>query len=118
MITTFEALAEPTRRRILVLLRDQPRLVGDLAQLLGITQPNVSKHLRVLRDVGLVQVRQDENEGRRHWYELRAEPLAEIDDWLQPFRQHMQTRYDRLESVLNELEQEENSHDQQDESPR
>jgi DNA-binding transcriptional ArsR family regulator len=118
MTSTFEVLAEPTRRRILVLLREQPRLVGDLVSLLGITQPNVSKHLRVLREAGLVNVRQDETEGRRHWYELRAEPLAEVDAWLQPFRHHMEASYDRLESVLNELEQEENAHDQQNDTAR
>jgi DNA-binding transcriptional ArsR family regulator len=104
MMTTFEALADPTRRRILDLLREKPRLVGELTNLLGITQPGVSKHLRVLREVGLVSVRQ---EAQRHWYELRPEPLAEVDAWLEPYRQFMEARYDRLEGLLHELQEEE-----------
>lgn len=109
MMTTFEALAEPTRRQILDLLRVEPRLVGDLAELLKITQPNVSKHLRVLRDVGLVRVRQD---AQRHWYELNPEPLAEIEAWLAPYRQFIEARFDRLETLLDELQAEEKNHDQ------
>jgi len=108
MMTTFEALAEPTRRRILDLLLEQPRLVGELADLLKISQPGVSKHLRVLREAGLVRVRQD---AQRHWYELRPEPLAEVDTWLEPYRQLMEVRYDRLESLLNELQEEEKKDD-------
>ncbi|MDT7585455.1 MAG: hypothetical protein QOE32_3005, partial [Pseudonocardiales bacterium] len=68
MSTTFEVLAEPTRRRILDLLRGRPRLVGELTEELGLTQPGTSKHLRVLREAGLVQVRP---EAQRRWYELR-----------------------------------------------
>jgi DNA-binding transcriptional ArsR family regulator len=101
MPSTFEALAEPTRRRILDLLLVQPRLVGELADLLKISQPGVSKHLRVLREVGLVHVRQ---EAQRHWYELRLEPLAEVDAWLEPYRKLMEERFDRLESLLDELQ--------------
>jgi DNA-binding transcriptional ArsR family regulator len=82
-MTTFQALAEPIRRRILDLLRQQPRLVGELAELLNLSQPNVSKHLQVPREVGLVRVRQD---AQRHWYELNPEPLAEMDAWLTPYR--------------------------------
>src|SRR5262245_48353774 len=104
MMTTFEALADPTRRRILDLLRERPRLVGELADLIEISQPGVSKHLRVLREVGLVNVRQD---AQRHWYELRPEPLAEVDAWLEPYRQLMEARYDRLEGLLHELQEEE-----------
>lgn len=99
-MSLFEALAEPLRRQILDLVRDQPRLVGELATLLNITQPNVSKHLRVLRDVGLVNVRQ---EAQRHWYELNPAPLSEIEDWLAPYRRYMEARYDRLEELLNDL---------------
>jgi DNA-binding transcriptional ArsR family regulator len=104
MITTFEALADPTRRHILDLLREQPRLVGDLAKLLKISQPGISKQLRVLREVGLVRMRQD---AQRHWYELRPEPLAEVDSWLEPYRQFMEARFDRLESLLDELQDKE-----------
>jgi DNA-binding transcriptional ArsR family regulator len=109
MMTIYEALAEPMRRRILDLLREQPRLVGDLVDLLEISQPNVSKHLRVLREVGLVHVRQD---AQRHWYEVRVEPLLEIDAWLAPYRQFMEARYDRLENLLDELQDKENKHDE------
>src|SRR6478736_5412550 len=99
MTTTFEALADPTRRRILDLLREKPRLVGELTDLLEISQPLVSKHLRVLREVGLVRVRQD---AQRHWYELSVEPLAEVDVWLSSFRHLWEDRFDRLDDVLNE----------------
>lgn len=107
MMTIFEALGDPTRRRILDLLRERARLVGDLAELLAITQPNVSKHLRVLRDVGLVRVRQD---AQWRWYELNPEPLAEITAWLEPYRQLMEARYDRLDTLLDELQEEEKKH--------
>jgi DNA-binding transcriptional ArsR family regulator len=107
MMTTFEALAEPTRRHILDLLLVQPRLVGELSDLLKISQPGVSKHLRVLREVGLVHVRQ---EAQRHWYELRPEPLAEVNDWLEPYRRVMEERFDRLEGLLDELQDEEKKH--------
>lgn len=111
MITIFEALADPTRRRILDLLREQPRLVGELTAILQISQPGVSKQLRLLREVGLVSVRQD---AQRHWYELRPEPLAEIDAWLNPYRQFAEARYDRLESLLDDLQEKENDHEQDD----
>jgi DNA-binding transcriptional ArsR family regulator len=109
MITIFEALADPTRRRILDLLREQPRLVGELTELLQISQPGVSKQLRLLREVGLVTVRQD---AQRHWYELRPEPLAEIDAWLNPYRQYAEERYDRLENLLDDLQEKENDDEQ------
>lgn len=99
MMTTFDALAEPMRRRILDLLREQPRLVGELVTLLAVSQPGISKHLRVLREVGLVSVRQD---AQRRWYELRPEPLAEVDSWLEPYRQLWRERLDALERHLNE----------------
>ncbi len=102
MMTTFEALADPTRRRILDLLRERSHLVGELVDLLEISQPLVSKHLRVLREVGLVRVRQD---AQRHWYELRTEPLAEIDAWLEPYRQLWEGRFDRLDNLLDELQE-------------
>jgi DNA-binding transcriptional ArsR family regulator len=108
MMTIYEALAEPTRRRILDLLREQPRLVGELAELLAISQPGVSKHLKVLRDVGVVRVRQD---AQRHWYELRPEPLQEIDAWLGTYRHLWNTRLDRLDEYLQEMKQKEESDD-------
>ncbi len=94
----FEVLAEPTRRRILDLLRERPRRVGELTDELRLTQPGTSKHLRVLRDAGLVRVRQD---GQRRWYELRSEPLVEIDTWLTPYRWLWQDRLDALERHLD-----------------
>jgi DNA-binding transcriptional ArsR family regulator len=109
MVTTFQALADPTRRRILDLLREKPRLVGELADLLGISQPGVSKQLRVLREVGLVQVRQD---AQRRWYELRLEPLMELDMWLESYRQLWDARFERLDTYLSELQKNEEDHDE------
>src|SRR4029453_5665502 len=109
MMTTFEALVDPTRRHILDLLREQPRLVGELVDLLKASHPLVSKHLRVLREAGLVRVRQD---AQRRWYELRPEPLAEVDAWLEPYRQLMEERFDRLDNLLDELQAKENKDDE------
>ncbi len=108
MMTIYEALAEPMRRHILDLLREQPRLVGELAELLEISQPGVSKHLRVLREVGLVRVRQD---AQRHWYELRPEPLAEVDSWLAAYRHLWNARLDRLDDYLHDLQAKEENED-------
>jgi DNA-binding transcriptional ArsR family regulator len=95
----FDVIAEPARRQILDLLREKPRLVGDLVDRLGISQPGTSKHLRVLREAGLVRVRP---EAQRRWYELRPEPLAEVDAWLEPYRQMWKERLDALERHLDE----------------
>jgi DNA-binding transcriptional ArsR family regulator len=109
MMTIYEVLAEPTRRRILDLLREQPRLVGELAELLKISQPGISKQLRVLREAGLVRVRQD---AQRHWYELTPEPLNEVDTWLEPYRQQMEARFQQLENLLQELQNKEEQDDE------
>jgi DNA-binding transcriptional ArsR family regulator len=95
---TFSVLAEPARRRVLDLLLDGPRPVGELAAQLGLSQPGTSKHLRVLREAGLVRVRQD---GQRRWYELHPEPLAEIDRWLAPYRKFWAGHLDALERYLD-----------------
>jgi DNA-binding transcriptional ArsR family regulator len=100
-MTTFELVAEPTRRRILDILRDGERSVGELVDRLTLSQPGVSKHLRVLRDAGLVDVRQD---AQRRLYGLRAEPLAEIDVWLEPYRRFWAGRLDELERHLDREE--------------
>jgi DNA-binding transcriptional ArsR family regulator len=100
MTTTFEVVAEPTRRRILDLLRERSRPVGELVELSGISQPLVSKHLRVLRDAGLVRVRQD---AQRRWYELRPEPLLEVDAWLEPYRRLWADSLDALERHLDAM---------------
>ncbi|HEY1279533.1 MAG TPA: metalloregulator ArsR/SmtB family transcription factor [Acidimicrobiales bacterium] len=100
MSVTFDVVAEPTRRRILDLLRDGDRPVGDLVHALGISQPGVSKHLRVLRDAGLVRVRQ---QAQQRWYRLDAAPLAEIDAWLAPYRRFWSERLDALERHLDSM---------------
>src|SRR5215218_2906101 len=94
---TFDAIAEPARRQILELLRQRERPVGELVQRLKLSQPGVSKRLRVLRAAGLVRVRPD---GQRRWYGLRAEPLAELDAWLTPYRESWGGRLDALERHL------------------
>jgi DNA-binding transcriptional ArsR family regulator len=104
MATTFEVLAEPTRRRILDLLCEQPRPVGELVDLLGVSQPGVSKHLRVLREGGLVHARR---EAQRRVYELRLEPLAEVDAWLEPYRRLWSGRLDALERHLDQTDRKE-----------
>jgi DNA-binding transcriptional ArsR family regulator len=98
-VTAYAALAEPSRRRILDLLRDGERSVNDLVSRLGLSQPGVSKHLRVLREAGLVEVRP---EGRRRWYGLRPAPLEEVDEWLEPYRELWNARLDELERHLEE----------------
>jgi DNA-binding transcriptional ArsR family regulator len=103
-LPALEVLAEPSRRRILDLLRDGERSVGDLVGHLALTQPSVSKHLRVLRDAGLVQVRSD---AQRRLYRIRPEPLAELDAWLEPYRALWNERLDLLERHLGALEDEE-----------
>ena len=95
----FEVLAEPNRRRILDLLREDERPVGDLVAALGLSQPAVSKHLRVLREAGLVDVRVD---AQRRLYRVRPEPLAEIDAWLEPYRRLWSRSLDALGRHLEE----------------
>jgi DNA-binding transcriptional ArsR family regulator len=97
VIATFELLAEPNRRRILDLLRDGERPVGELVDRLSMSQPAVSKHLRVLRDSGLVDVRVD---AQRRMYRLRPEALREVDAWIAPYRRLWEDRLDRLERHL------------------
>ena len=97
---TFEVLAEPSRRRILDLLRDGEQAVGELVANLRLSQPAVSKHLRVLKEAGLVEVRPD---GQRRRYRLRAAPLAELDAWLEPYRAFWTDRIDALERHLDQV---------------
>lgn len=94
----FEVLAEPNRRRILDLLRTHDHSVGELVNELTLSQPAVSKHLKVLRDAGLVDVQID---AQRRRYRLRATPLAELDAWLAPYRRFWATRLDALEQHLD-----------------
>lgn len=95
----YAALAEPMRREILDLIRDREWSVGELVDRLALSQPGVSKHLKVLREAGLVRVRP---EGKQRWYSVRAEPLAEVADWLEPYRRHWDERFDALERHLEE----------------
>jgi DNA-binding transcriptional ArsR family regulator len=99
--STFEVLAEPTRRSILDLLRERERSVGELVESLTISQPGVSKHLRVLREAGLVEVRAD---AQRRVYRLRTEPLREIDEWLAPYRAAWAGRLGALEAHLDDMD--------------
>ncbi|MBS1879066.1 MAG: helix-turn-helix transcriptional regulator [Actinobacteria bacterium] len=94
----LRALGEPHRVEILDLLRDGERPVGDLVAQLELSQPAVSKHLRVLREAGLVESRVD---AQRRLYRVRAEPLAELDDWLEPYRRLWERRLDKLEDHLD-----------------
>ena len=94
-------LAEPTRRRILDQLLDRPRTVGDLVAELNVSQPSVSKHLRVLRDAGVVEARRD---AQRRIYELRPQALAEVLAWVEPYRRLWSDRLDALERHLDAKE--------------
>lgn len=100
----FNAVAEPRRRQILDLLAGGERPVNDIVALLDMAQPQVSKHLKVLREVGLVQVRDD---GRRRLYRLNGRPLKSIYDWVRNYERSWGERFDALDVVLEELKREE-----------
>ena len=99
-LSIFDVIAEPNRRRILDLLLERERPVGDLVDALAVSQPAVSKHLRVLRDAGLVESRTD---AQRRLYRVRAEPLHSIDEWLAPYRAMWSALLDDLERHLDSL---------------
>ena len=101
MASTFAVLADPHRRRILDVLRDGERPVNDLVDGLSVSQPTVSKHLKVLRDAGLVEVRRD---AQRRLYRLRPGPLAEVDAWLAPYRRMWEDSLDALERRLDAID--------------
>jgi DNA-binding transcriptional ArsR family regulator len=98
-MSAFTAVAEPHRRQILDLLRSGEQPAGELVDRLELSQPGVSKHLKVLREAGLVLVRTD---GKRRLYTLRPEPLAEVYQWLEPYRAYWSGRLDALERHLAE----------------
>jgi DNA-binding transcriptional ArsR family regulator len=100
----FNAVAEPRRRQILDLLAGGERPVNDLVHLLGLAQPQVSKHLRVLREVGAVDVRED---GRQRLYRLNGQALKPIHDWVKSYERSWTERFDQLDVVLDELKKEE-----------
>jgi DNA-binding transcriptional ArsR family regulator len=97
MEAVLQALADPSRRTVLETLTGGPATVNELAALLPIARPGVSRHLRVLREAGLVEVRQD---AQRRIYSLRPEPLAEIDEWLGPYRALWEQRLDALHTEI------------------
>jgi DNA-binding transcriptional ArsR family regulator len=97
-LAALQVLAEPRRLAILELLRDGERPVGELVARLRVSQPAVSKHLRVLKEAGLVEARP---EGQRRLYRIRPDPLAELDEWLGAYRQLWTTHLDRLEDHLD-----------------
>jgi DNA-binding transcriptional ArsR family regulator len=107
----FAALADKTRRRMLDLIRLQPRTVGELAGLLGLSQPNTSKHLRILREAGLVRAHRESN---RRWYSLRLASLVEVDSWLEPYRWLWSGRIDALEEHLRLMPDRSDTAEEQD----
>ncbi|HEV2280419.1 MAG TPA: metalloregulator ArsR/SmtB family transcription factor [Acidobacteriaceae bacterium] len=102
MESAFEVIAEPNRRAILSLLLSSEQSVGEIERQLRMSQPTVSKHLRVLRDAGFVEATVD---AQRRLYRLKPEPLQEIDDWLAPFRQFWSAHVDALERHLDRMEE-------------
>jgi DNA-binding transcriptional ArsR family regulator len=108
----FNAVAEPRRRQILDVLAGGERSVSDLVDELGLGQPQVSKHLRVLRTVGLVDVR---DEGRQRIYRLNGDPLKPIHDWVKSYERSWTQRFDRLDVVLEELKRKEQGDGSDDE---
>lgn len=96
-LSVLEVVAEPTRRRLLDAVRGGERSVGELVDAVGMHQPGVSRHLKVLRDAGLVEVRKD---AQRRLYRIRPEPLMEIDAWLEPYRAEWTSRLDSLDRHL------------------
>ncbi len=106
MIDTFSALAERNRFRIVELLRSGPRSVNDIGKRLHLNQPQVSKHLRVLKETGLVDV---EPRAQQRLYELRAERLHQLHDWLERYRQLWDARFEELDELIGELKAKEKS---------
>lgn len=100
MVETFAALAEPNRFRIVELLRAGPRPVNDIGDRLRLNQPQVSKHLRVLKDAGLVDVRP---RAQQRLYELRGQPLRQMHDWLEGYRERWDARFEALDEVIEDI---------------
>ena len=107
MVETFAALAEPNRFRIVELLRSGPRPVNDIGERLQLNQPQVSKHLRVLKAAGLVDV---QPRAQQRLYELRAQPLHQLHAWLERYRRLWDARFEELDEIINELRAKETSH--------
>jgi len=107
MLETFRALAEPNRLQIIELLLNGPRPVGDMVEQLGLRQPQVSKHLRVLSEAGLVDVRVD---AQRRIYALRPAPLQELEAWVERYRRIWERNFQRLDALLGEMKASEKKH--------
>lgn len=107
MIETFAALADPNRFRIVELLRSGPHAVNDIGERLQLHQPQVSKHLRVLKEAGLVDV---QPRAQQRLYELRAQPLRQLHEWLERYHQLWDERFEAMDELIQELQQEEKSH--------
>jgi len=107
VVETLAALAEPTRFRIVELLRSGPRPVNAIGERLQLTQPQVSKHLRVLKESGLVDV---QPRAQQRVYELRAQPLKELHEWLERYRQIWDARFEELDALIEQLTAEEKPH--------
>ncbi len=101
MIKTLNALAEPNRLHIMEFLQAGPHSVSEIVDHLGLHQPQVSKHLRVLVEAGLVEVERD---AQRRIYKIRPQPFQELDNWLESFRYIWEERFDRLDEYLQELQ--------------
>jgi DNA-binding transcriptional ArsR family regulator len=104
VIETFAALSEPNRFRIVELLRSGPRPVNEIGERLKLNQPQVSKHLRVLKAAGLVEV---EPRAQQRLYELRAEPLRQLNGWLKRYRRLWDARFEELDELIEELKEKE-----------
>jgi DNA-binding transcriptional ArsR family regulator len=107
VIETFAALAEPNRFRIVELLRSGPRAVNDISDRLHLNQPQASKHLRVLKDAGLVDA---EIQGQQRVYALRPKPLRQMHDWLDRYRQVWEERFEEFDALVEELSKKEKKH--------
>src|ERR671911_2696083 len=107
MVEALAALAEPNRFRIVELLRDGPRAVNDIGERLHLNQPQVSKHLRVLKEAGLVDV---QPRAQQRLYELRAQPLRQLHDWIERYRQLWDARFEELDELIAELKAKERPH--------
>ena len=105
-MNAFNAIAEPNRRLLLEAIREEPCTVNTLVKAAGLSQPAVSKHLKVLKAANLVVVRP---EGQKRWYELNAAPLTEVDEFLEPYRKFMSDRLDALEDYLDNMDKEQES---------
>jgi DNA-binding transcriptional ArsR family regulator len=115
VLATFTALGEPNRYRIVELLRSGPRAVNDIGERLKLNQPQVSKHLRVLKDAGIVDVHAH---AQQRVYELRAARLRELADWLARYKQIWQARFDELDALIDEIKAKENAHGRRRRPPK